>query len=85
MQPTLFPIAPSLAPRDPHAHPADRPRLTGQNAEILSILRRGPASNRMLASVSLKYTSRVSDLRAAGFKVRCERCADGLTVYSLEE
>ncbi|NLX57310.1 MAG: hypothetical protein GXY58_19545 [Planctomycetaceae bacterium] len=47
----------------------ERPRLTGQNAAILERLKRGPATNRELAAISLKYTSRISDLRAAGYDV----------------
>lgn len=71
-------------PRDPHVSADDRPRLTGQNAAILERLRRGPATNRDLAEISLKYTSRVSDLRAAGYRIACERRPGGLSIYTLE-
>ncbi len=63
--------------------PADCKRLTGQNAAILARLRLGPATNAELAGLSLKYTSRVSDLRRAGYRVRCVRLDGGLTRYEL--
>lgn len=44
-------------------------RLTSQAGRILALLTSGPASNRMLAMISLKYTSRVSDLRRAGHNI----------------
>ena len=65
-QPTVFPLTHTLHPTDPHISPQDRPRLTGQNAAILVRLQRGPATNRELAGISLRYTSRVSDLRVGG-------------------
>jgi hypothetical protein len=48
-------------------------------------LHQGPATNREPAGLSLKYTSRLSDLRAAGYDVRVvERdYATGRTVYKL--
>lgn len=70
---------------DPHVRPADRPRLSGQNAAILNELRKGPKTNSALSVLSLKYTSRISDLRAAGYTITCERRPGGLTVYTLEE
>ena len=80
---TLFSDSPKLSPRDPHTHPADVSRLTGQNAAILARLQRGPATNVELAGIALKYTSRVSDLRKAGYRVECERGVGGVTVYEL--
>lgn len=63
----------------------DAPRLTGQNAAILARLTRGPVTNAELArDYSLKYTSRLSDLRAAGYAIKCDRLKDGLTRYTLE-
>ena len=81
---TLFDPQPSLRPRDPHIHAADVRRLTGQNAVILRRLQRGPATNDELIGISRKYTSRISDLRAAGHRITCERQGGGLTVYRLE-
>ena len=74
-----------LANYQKHGEPQDRPRLTGQNGAILERLRSGPATNQELAGISLKYTSRVSDLRKAGYTVACERQTGGLTRYTLEQ
>ncbi len=63
---TLFDEPPRIHPRDTHVEREERPRLTGQNAAILVRLRQGHATNAELAAISLKYTSRVSDLRVAG-------------------
>ena len=58
-QPLLFPTdPPPPPPSDPHVAEDERPRLTGQNAAVLERLRRGPATNRELAGISLKYTSK---------------------------
>jgi len=48
----------------------ERRRLSRQNAAILGRLEQGPASNRELAQLSLKYTSRLSEIRQAGYPVR---------------
>ena len=63
--------------------PQDRERLSHQCALILARLEQGSASNRELAAISLKYTSRVSDLREAGYSIDCVRGRDGLNVYVL--
>lgn len=79
-----------LPPSDPNVAPEDRHRLTGQNAVILARLQQGPATNVELSDLSLKYTSRISDLRAAGYRITCRRIRrggpifDGLTEYTLE-
>lgn len=70
-------------PIDPNVHAEDVPRLTGQNAAILDRLRSGPATNKELARLSLKYTSRLSDARAAGYQIVCKRLSGGLTEYRL--
>ncbi len=70
---------------DPHALATDKPRLTGQNLEILTLLRAGPKTNTELAAVALKYTSRLSDIRAAGYAITCKRLDGGLTLYTLEK
>lgn len=54
-------------PRDPNVTETEELRLKGQNLRILERLQEGPASNKELAQISLKYTSRISDLRAKGF------------------
>jgi hypothetical protein len=69
--------------------PDEQTRLAGQSARILARLEQGPATNRELAEISLKYTSRVSDVRsylkARGRNVAgLERDhATGRTVYGL--
>jgi hypothetical protein len=73
-----------LPPSDPNVANADRPRLSGQNARILARLRKGPATNAELAEISLKYTSRISDLRAAGYGVLCETGQGGVNWYRLK-
>lgn len=77
------PARATIPPVDPNVSPADVKRLAGQSLAILQRLQRGPATNVELARISLKYTSRVSDLRAAGYVVECERREKGLTVYRL--
>lgn len=66
---------------------SERRRLSTQNAAILARLQRGTATNRELAGLSLKYTSRLSDLRKAGNIVRVvsRDYRTGLTVYQLED
>lgn len=54
----------------------DKDALAGQSAAILALLkerRSAGAMNHELAEISLKYTSRISDLRAEGFKIICTR------------
>lgn len=80
---TLFDNPPTLQPCDPHADSCDVPRLTGQNAVILAMLRSGPQTNDELAAISRKYTSRVSDLRAAGYVIVAKRINGGLFEYTL--
>ena len=70
--------------RDSHVlEPVEIQRLSGQNDRILAALRAGPKTARDLAAISLKYTSRISDLRKAGYVVRCDEKPGGLSVYSL--
>lgn len=79
----------SPGPILPHyADPADRDRLAGQNARILALLEsKIEVSNAELAGISLKYTSRLSEVRAwlerRGRTVRCRRADGGLTWYSI--
>jgi hypothetical protein len=49
---------------DYHISKDERPRLSGQCERILALLERGPVTNRRLAEIALKYTSRISDIRA---------------------
>jgi hypothetical protein len=65
----------------------DIARVRGQNAIVLRLLRAGPRTNVELAAVSLKYTSRISELRAylrpLGSDIRCDRLHGGVTRYTL--
>jgi hypothetical protein len=81
---SLFDQARQVRPADPSADTQDRPRITGQNAMILQRLQLGAATNAELCGLSLKYTSRISDLRAAGYRIRAERVDGGLFLYTLE-
>lgn len=58
-------------------------RLSRQCALILARLQQGPATNRELCDIALKYNARISELRAAGYVVVCasEDRATGLSIY----
>lgn len=47
------------------------PRLNNQCWQIVDLLRAGDQTNAALSAISLKYTSRNSDLRMNGFDVDC--------------
>jgi hypothetical protein len=72
---------------DRRLDPAARPRLSRQCRLILARLRRGPATNRELAALALKYTGRISDLRKRGHDVRLlsQDHESGVAVYGLVE
>jgi len=66
----------------------DARRLVGQNADIFKMLSDGPCSNVDLADRSLKYTSRISDIRRwlgenGGGSITCKRSGGGLTLYTM--
>ena len=65
----------------------EKKRISKQCALILARLREGPATNRELSEISLKYTSRISDLRNSGYviEVVSRDHATGLVVYRLVE
>ena len=69
------------------APPAERRRLSGQCMDMLKLLRRGRVTNTALSKISLKYTGRISDLRKAGYDIRCvdRDRASGLSWYELHE
>lgn len=72
--------------RDTHVTaPEEIRRLSRQCQHILERLQRGEATNKELAGLSLKYTARISDLRAAGYdvQVKSRNTKTGLTVYRL--
>lgn len=80
--PALPPI-----PVNVSVHLAEAPRLSRQCRLILERLRSGAATNTELAQIALKYTSRLSDLRAAGYTVTIVQrdYASGSVVYRLCE
>lgn len=81
-QPSLFPPVPVCDPRVPSAA---KPRLSRQCLAVLLRLQQGPASNRELSEIALKYTGRLSELRAAGYAVEIveQDHATGRFVYAL--
>jgi hypothetical protein len=89
---TLDPESPLWGPLfalgDPQVRtdPEEAPRLSAQCAAILDRLKRGPATNQELARIALKYTGRISDLRANGHQIEIvSRCrSTGLTIYALK-
>ena len=81
---TATPSPPEPPRIDPVA--VEAKRLSRQCQAILERLRAGRASNDELSRIARKYTGRISDLRAAGHKVKLvERNHEtGLTFYELE-
>lgn len=73
-----------LLPIDPTVVAADVGRLRGQNGQILAALAESPRTNAELSRISLKYTSRISDVRAAGYAITCTRGQGGIATYSLQ-
>ena len=80
-----FEDLPLFRPTDPRLHPDEKPRLSAQCQKILDRLRQGSATNKELAFISLKYTGRISDLRAAGYVIEVihRDHKTGLTFYQL--
>jgi Helix-turn-helix domain len=74
-----------VLPADPSVTKAEKPRLRSQCKTILHWLKRGRVSNVLLAEISLKYTSRISDLRKAGHNVKCvaKNRSTGMSWYEL--
>lgn len=63
--PGMFdPVVLPVLPVDPTVSREEAPRLSKQCAAILQRLEQGPATNVQLAAIALKYTSRLSDIRA---------------------
>ena len=75
-----------VAPRDHKVSPAEARRLSGQTLAIVERLRKGRATNVELAALSLKYTARISDARAAGHAIEVvdRNHKTGLCVYELK-
>lgn len=66
---------------------AEKRRLAGQCLKIYQRLQQGPATNDELSAISRKYTSRISDIRQAGYPidVLSRDYETGLTYYQLRE
>ncbi len=71
--------------RDPRLVKEETPRLSRQCRQILERLQRGPATNKELSAIALKYTGRISDLRASGYNIEVSKRdhKTGVTVYKL--
>jgi hypothetical protein len=67
-------------PFDSHA-----PRLSGQRLRILERLRRGPATNRELNAICLRFGSRLMELRDLGHQIRTIPIGHGVFQYELLE
>jgi hypothetical protein len=74
-----------ISPRDPSVTPVEAPRLSRQCRLILDRLKDGPVTNSELSALALKYTGRLSDLRAAGCTIDVihRDHATGLVRYKL--
>jgi len=62
----------AIEPKDPNIREAAKPRLSRQSREVLQRLREGPASNRELATIALRFGGRLWDLRKAGCNIATE-------------
>jgi hypothetical protein len=61
-------------------------RLSSYRQQILARLQRGPATNRELNEICLRYSARIKELRDAGHGIRIihrEQCT-GKVVYALD-
>jgi hypothetical protein len=60
------------------------PFQTGsQNDRVLQALLEGPKTNWQLSRITIKYTQRVSDLRAAGWVIIAHNLGGGVWKYVL--
>ncbi len=77
-----------VLPHDTHVtEPAEVRRLSAQNQRVLARLQQGPASRVELQWLACNPTARISDLRAAGYRIPppVEDRATGVSVYRLSE
>lgn len=81
------PLTPTVTPppvRDPNLASVAVARVSRQALAVLDRLRQGPATNRELLDVAIRYGSRIHDLRKAGYKIdKHEDHKTGLTTYKL--
>ena len=68
---------------DPNIEIAGRPRLAGQNKQILERLKRGPATNRELNEIVFRYSARIFELREVGYNITTTQVKAGLWRYEL--
>ena len=61
--------------------------MKGQKGKILEALRDGPKPNYYFPNKMniLKYTNRMSELNAAGYKITCHHQKGGVFIYTLHE
>lgn len=76
--------APATAIPVPGAPSEDKERLAGQCAAILDRLKAGPATTIELARLSLKYSSRIAELRHDRWIIEAKRKNGGTFVYTLK-
>ncbi len=82
----LFDSPKPIAPCDPNVSKEEVPRLSRQCKAILEMLKEGKKTNVELARVAIKYSGRISDLRAVGcgIEVVWRDRTNGLTLYELK-
>jgi hypothetical protein len=78
-------MEPEIELADTRLSESEKRRLSKQCRHILSMLRERRRTNVELAKVSLKYTSRISDLQKSGYDVRLVGKSGGVTTYELVE
>jgi len=74
--------------RDSHVlDPGEQQRLSGQSRLILARLQQGPMTRDEISAIGRNVTARVSDLRKAGYNVRCieHNRKTGFSRYALVE
>lgn len=84
---SLFDAPPRPIPAaDPSVPKEARKRLSAQCRTILQRLRTGPATNRELSCMALRYTNRIQEIREAGYVVVLvdHNHKTGLTHYRLD-
>lgn len=59
-----------------------RKKYRGHAQTILERLQKGPATSRELVDIAFGYRQRISDLRKAGYNVKCDDSVEP-SVYSL--
>ncbi len=68
----FFAAVRAIEPKDPNVRESAKPRLSRQSREVLGQLRIGPASNRTLARIAMRFGGRIWDLRKAGCVINVE-------------